>query len=110
MVGIVAAATGATTADEDPAFTVVATFLQSLIFIGTAVLFASFTRKPRPEHFGLRPTAFWPAVGWAALGIATFYIAVGIYTAVRAAGCRADRRAGPRRGRRAPSGCSPPAS
>ena len=82
VVGIVAAATGATTADEDPAFTVVATFLQSMIFIGTAVLFASFTRKPRPEHFGLRPTALWPAVGWAALGIATFYIAVGIYTAV----------------------------
>ena len=82
VVGIAAAATGASTADEDPAFTVVATFLQSLIFIGTAVMFASFTRRPRPEHFGLRPTAFWPAVGWAALGIASFYAAVAIYTAL----------------------------
>jgi uncharacterized protein len=80
VVGIVAAATGATTDDEDPTFTVVATFLQGLIFIGTAVLFASFTRKPRPEDFGLRRTRFWPAVGWAGLGIATFYVLVAIYS------------------------------
>ena len=82
VVGIVAAATGATTDDNNPTFTVVATFLQGLIFIGTAVLFASFVRKPRLEHFGLRPTRFWPAVGWATLGIATFYVAVGIYSAI----------------------------
>jgi membrane protease YdiL (CAAX protease family) len=82
VVGIAAAATGATTDDEDPTFTVIATFLQALIFIGTAVLFASFVRKPRAEDFGLRPTRFWPAVGWAALGIASFYLAVGIYSAI----------------------------
>jgi uncharacterized protein len=82
VVGIFAAATGATTDDEDPTFTVVATFLQALIFIGTAVLFASFTRTPRPEHFGLRPTRFWPAVGWAALGMASFYFLVAIYTVI----------------------------
>jgi membrane protease YdiL (CAAX protease family) len=82
VVGIVAAATGATSDDEDPTFTVVATFLQSLIFIGTAVLFASFTRKPRLEDFGLRRTPFWPAVGWAALGIASFYLLVALYTVI----------------------------
>ena len=82
VVGIVAAATGATTDDENPTFTVIATFLQGLIFIGTALLFASFVRRPRPEHFGLRPTRFWPAVGWAALGIGSFYVAVALYTAV----------------------------
>jgi uncharacterized protein len=82
VVGIVAAATGATSEDVSPTFTVVATFLQALIFIGTAVLFASFTRRPRPEHFGLRPTRFWPAVGWAVLGIGIFYVLAAIYTAV----------------------------
>jgi membrane protease YdiL (CAAX protease family) len=82
VVGIVAAATGAATDEDDTTFTVVATFLQGLIFIGTAVMFASFVRRPRPEHFGLRPTRFWPAVGWAALGIASFYVAVAIYTAI----------------------------
>jgi membrane protease YdiL (CAAX protease family) len=78
VVGILASATGATS--EDASFTAAATFLQGLIFIGTAVLFASFTRRPRLEHFGLRPTRFWPAVGWAALGIGSFYIAAEIYT------------------------------
>jgi uncharacterized protein len=81
-VGIVAAATGATSDDDNPTFTVVATFLQGLIFIGTAVLFASFVRRPRPEHFGLRPTRFWPAVGWATLAIVSFYLAAAAYTAL----------------------------
>jgi membrane protease YdiL (CAAX protease family) len=82
VVGIVAAATGTSPDDEDAAFTVIATFLQGLIFIGTALLFASFTRRPRAEQFGLRPTPFWPAVGWAALGYATFYGLVVSYTLI----------------------------
>ena len=82
VVGIVAAATGAASDEENTTFTVVATFLQGLIFIGTAVLFASFTRRPRAEDFGLRRTPFWPAVGWAALGMVSFYVAVIVYTAV----------------------------
>jgi membrane protease YdiL (CAAX protease family) len=82
VVGIVAAATGASTDDEGPTFTVIATFLQGLIFIGTAVLFASFIRRPRPEHFGLRPARLWPAVGWTALGMVSFYLLVAIYSAI----------------------------
>jgi len=82
VVGIVAAATGASTSDETPTFTVVATFLQGVVFIGTAVLFASFAGRPRPEHFGLRRTRFWPTVGWAALGLVSFYAVAAIYTAI----------------------------
>jgi len=82
VVGIVAAATGASTSDENPTFTVVATFLQGVIFIGTAVLFASFSGRPRPEQFGLRRTRFWPTVGWAAVGLVSFYIVVALYTAI----------------------------
>jgi uncharacterized protein len=82
VVGIVAAATGASSNDASPTFTVVATFLQGVIFIGTAVLFASFAGKPRPEHFGLRRSPFWPTVGWAALGIVSFYIFAALYTAI----------------------------
>ena len=82
VVGILAAATGATADDEDPTFTIVATFLQGLIFIGTAVLFASLTRKPKPEQFGLRPARFWPAAGWAALGLLTFYALVALYSVI----------------------------
>jgi membrane protease YdiL (CAAX protease family) len=82
VVGIVAAATGASSDDESPTFTVIATFLQGMIFVGTAVLFASFVRRPRPRHFGLRPTRLWPAVGWATLGIVSFYVLAAVYTAI----------------------------
>jgi uncharacterized protein len=81
-VGIVAAATGAGTDEDNPTFTVIATFMQSLVFVGTAVLFASFTRKPKPWHFGLRRSRFWPTVGWAALGLFSFYLLAAIYSAV----------------------------
>jgi uncharacterized protein len=82
VVGIVAVITGASTSEENPTFTVVATFLQGVIFIGTAVLFASFAGKPRAEHFGLRRTRFWPTVGWAALGLVSFYAVAALYTAI----------------------------
>jgi membrane protease YdiL (CAAX protease family) len=39
-------------------------------------------RRPRPWHFGLRRTAFWPAVGWAALGIFCFYVFAAVYSLV----------------------------
>jgi membrane protease YdiL (CAAX protease family) len=81
-VGVVAAATGAGTDEDDPAFTIIATLMQSLIFIGTAVLFASFTRRPQPWHFGLRRAPFWPALGWAALGMVSFYVLAAVYTAL----------------------------
>jgi membrane protease YdiL (CAAX protease family) len=77
VVGILDAATNASA--EDATFTIIATFLQGVIFIGTAVLFASLVRKPRLEHFGLRATPFWPTVGWAALGFVIFFILTVIY-------------------------------
>jgi membrane protease YdiL (CAAX protease family) len=80
-VGILAAATGTTSADESPAFTIVATLIQGAIFVGTAVVFASFTAPPRPWHFGLRRTRLWKAVGWAALGMFSFYVFAAVYSA-----------------------------
>lgn len=82
VVGIVAAATGASTDDANPTFTVVATFLQGVIFIGTAIMFASFSGKPSARQFGLRPARFWPTVGWAALGLFSFYLLAALYTAI----------------------------
>ena len=80
VVGIAAAATGTTSADESPAFTIVATLLQGAIFVGTAVMFASFTAPPRPWHFGLRRSRFWPAIGWAALAMFSFYVFAAVYS------------------------------
>jgi uncharacterized protein len=82
VVGIVAAATGTTDGEDSPAFTIVATLCQSAIFVATALVFASFTAPPRPWQFGLRRTRFWPALGWAALGMFSFYFFAAIYAAV----------------------------
>jgi uncharacterized protein len=82
VVTIVALAAGVDVEADDPAFTIVATLIQSAIFIGTALLFASMTAPPRPWQFGLRRTPFWPAVGWAALGLVSFYIFAAVYTAI----------------------------
>ena len=81
-VGIVAAVTGVDTQEDDATFTALATLAQSAIFIGTAVLFASFTRRPKPWHFGLRRTPLWRAVGWAALGLFVFYLSAAIYSVI----------------------------
>ena len=42
--------------------------VQDGVLVGAALLFAGFTRTPRPWHFGLRTTGLWPTVGWATLG------------------------------------------
>ncbi|HEY1277568.1 MAG TPA: type II CAAX endopeptidase family protein [Thermoleophilaceae bacterium] len=82
VVTIVSLAAGVDVDAEDPAFTIVATLIQSAIFIGTALLFASMTAPPRPWQFGLRRTALWPAVGWAALGLVAFYVFAAVYSAI----------------------------
>jgi CAAX protease family protein len=42
--------------------------VQDSILMGSALLFSNFKLRPRPWHFGLRPTRPWPTIGWAALG------------------------------------------
>jgi membrane protease YdiL (CAAX protease family) len=81
-VGILAAALGVGPDEESATFTIFATLLQNTIFIATALLFASMTAKPRPWHFGLNRTRFWPAVGWALLGLFAYYLFAATYVAV----------------------------
>lgn len=83
VVGLVAVAAGA----DDPAegseslTTIVLTGLIDAVLIGAAIVFASMTQPPRPWHFGLRRTRFWPAVGWAGLGLVAFVVFVIVYGA-----------------------------
>jgi uncharacterized protein len=79
--GIAWAALGVDEPGESPAAIIVGTLLLDGSLVAVALLFASFVRRPRPWHFGLRRTPFWPAVGWAALGIFTFYVFAAVYTA-----------------------------
>jgi membrane protease YdiL (CAAX protease family) len=82
IAGMLLAITNTDPHDDSAVVTIVGTLIQSAVFIGTAVMFASFVDKPRPWQFGLRRTRFWPAVGWAALGLVSFYIFAAVYTAV----------------------------
>jgi membrane protease YdiL (CAAX protease family) len=82
MFGVVATLFGADPEGESPTFVVVGTLAQGLAFVATAVFFAGRVAKPRPWHFGLRSARFWPAVGWAALGMVSFYFLTAIYAAL----------------------------
>jgi membrane protease YdiL (CAAX protease family) len=81
VVKSVAVAGGADPNHDSHTVTLVAVILQDLILVGTAVGLAALTRRPRPWHFGLRRARFWPTVGWAALGLLTFYVAAAAYAA-----------------------------
>jgi membrane protease YdiL (CAAX protease family) len=59
-----------------------ATIVQDLSFIGAALLFAGIASRPLPEQFGLRPTRFWPAVGWIAAAFAAFYVFTLVWVAI----------------------------
>jgi membrane protease YdiL (CAAX protease family) len=79
---IVWVAAGVDDAADSPGAIVVGTFLLDGSLVAAALLFASFVRKPRAWHFGLRRAPFWPAVGWAALGMFSFYVLVAIYSVI----------------------------
>jgi membrane protease YdiL (CAAX protease family) len=80
--GIAWAALGVDDPGESPAAIIVGTLLLDGSLVGVALVFAAFVRRPRAWHFGLRRTAFWPAVGWATLGIVTFYLFAALYTVI----------------------------
>jgi uncharacterized protein len=73
VIGAIGAAAGSSFADPSPAVSISATIVQDLSFIAAALLFAGIAGRPLPEQFGLRPTRFWPAVGWIATAFAAFY-------------------------------------
>lgn len=83
LAGIAAAALGVEPGEKQPAsFTVLATGIQDMALVAAAVFFAALVARPRAWQFGLRRTAFWPAVGWAALGLVAFYLFTLLYGAL----------------------------
>jgi CAAX protease family protein len=80
--GIVWAAMGVDEGTESPGAIVAGTVLLDGSLVGAALLFASFVRPPRAWQFGLRRARFWPTVGWAAAGMASFFVFVAVFTAL----------------------------
>lgn len=83
VIGLIAAIAGADVGDDTPPALVVAlTLVQAVVLCTTAWLLASRTRRARVWHFGLRRARFWPALGWAALGLFCFYAFAVVYGAL----------------------------
>ncbi|HEX8648891.1 MAG TPA: CPBP family intramembrane glutamic endopeptidase [Thermoleophilaceae bacterium] len=82
LAAAVATALGAENVEDSKGFLQVGTVAQQAIFIGAAVFLASRTLRPRAWHFGLRRARFWPTVGWAALGLVSYWILVFVYSAL----------------------------
>jgi membrane protease YdiL (CAAX protease family) len=72
VVLVVAVIAGADAAHPPAVVSLVSTVFQEAAFIGAAIFFAAQIARPRPEHFGLRPAAFWWAVGSAGVGYGAF--------------------------------------
>jgi len=73
---------GVDPADDTPATTVIATLLQGAFFVGVALVLARSIAPPRPWHFGLRRAPLWRTIGWAALGMLSFYVLTAVYAAI----------------------------
>ena len=82
VMGAVVVAAGTEDVEEANGFLQVATVIQQLIFVGVAIFFASRIQRPRAWHFGLRRTRFWPTIGWAAAGFATYWVFAIAYGAI----------------------------
>ena len=67
---------------DDSGLLLVLTLLQQVITCGAAIFLASRTRRPRPWHFGLRRSRFWPSVGWSVLGYGSFVLIATVYSFV----------------------------
>jgi uncharacterized protein len=81
LVGAVVFAAFGTDDIDEPAPLIVATVILDVIMVCTALLFASWTKRPRGPDFGFRRTRFWPALGWSALTFFSFIAFAGIYSA-----------------------------
>jgi membrane protease YdiL (CAAX protease family) len=84
VVGIVElAGTRVSTDSLPPGVLLSGTLIQDVALVAGAFVFARVWAGPvQFSTFGLRPTALWPAVGWAALIYAGFWVFAAIYAVV----------------------------
>ena len=82
IVGAVAASAGVEDVEDAKGLLFGGTVIQQAIFAGVAIFLASRIERPRLWHFGLRPTRFWPTIGWAALGLVAYWVLTIVYVAL----------------------------
>jgi uncharacterized protein len=81
VVYVVATIAGASLDDPPAAVDISATLLQDVAFIAAALVFAAMVTRPRPWHFGLRETRFWPALGYIVGAYVVFIAAAAAWSA-----------------------------
>ena len=82
VLGVIAVAFGADFDDQPASVQILATIVQDLCLIGSAILFARMAGRVRPADFGLRPTRVLPAIGWAVLAWLSFYVFTAAFVAI----------------------------
>ena len=81
VVLVIVAGTGGST-ENPPAWSdIVGTLIQDGALVLSAVMFARISMRPRASHFGLRPTRWWPALGWLLLTWLSFFFTVAVLRA-----------------------------
>lgn len=68
--------------DSPAAVDLVASLVLEATFVATAMIAATLVKPLHPWQFGLRPTRLWRAVGWAVLGLVSFYLFAALWVAV----------------------------
>jgi membrane protease YdiL (CAAX protease family) len=81
VVFLVSAVAGGDVENPGPGANLGATFVQDLVFVGTALGLAGLVGRPKPADFGLRMPRIWPALGWSALT----YLAIALVGAIASA-------------------------
>jgi uncharacterized protein len=81
VLGAIAGAAGADIDHPPSGVEIGATVIQDLALIVSALLFARLVTRPRPWHFGLRRTRFWPAAGWVVVAWMGFFIFSAVWIA-----------------------------
>jgi membrane protease YdiL (CAAX protease family) len=81
--GLIYGLAGVDPGDDAPAgVDLGASLALQLSLIATALVAAQLIKPIHAWQFGLRRTRFWPAVGWATLGMITFYLLAALWVAL----------------------------
>jgi uncharacterized protein len=82
VLGVIAVAFGADFGDQPASIQILATIVQDLCLIASAILFARMSGRVSPADFGLRPTRLRSAIGWAVLAWISFYVFTAAFVAL----------------------------
>jgi uncharacterized protein len=82
VLGVIAYAFGADFEHQPSSVQILATIVQDVCLIGSALFFARMAGRLRPGDFGLRPTRLGPAIGWALLTWLSFYVFTAVFVAI----------------------------